>query len=637
MKDGKPAPRKTRNFIGFANPEDSEHHFFIFPDYETGRAELKASLRRQHIKKTIEEMVRAYAPSKDGNKTEKYVSNLCNETGFNRHFRLEDMSEKQFDCLMDGLEKLEGYHNHKDTRKEVWVPITQVQAGNGTQPVQGEQLVVRSDGKETTYKSNAAGLFPPIVHGEKPAEVFHKTADGNLKKVAELHPTKGQRFSLISKVAEFFGATAPVKAPENPVAKSEGFLYEVKPKDTLGHIAAQFTDRKVTVQRIKQDNQLKTDAIYPGQVLGINMAPPSAMPAQSPKRATPKASAEKTADHAAKSTTAPPTAPNANAKCTQQANTKPPLPPAPATASAPASKTAARSESPPKAQARESQAAKTTANVVPSIPVPLTTNTTSARSKEGKGEALALMAPESGQVPWMKHALAEAKRHNGANEAVIEKSINYQTAIKDGKTTMIGDGNPWCAAFANWCLMRAGYPIQNPKSAGYTDIFDLSRANGFRYVNVKDKIQPEPEIDKVTGKKKVKIKTHLEVNPLYFKIDEPVYGAIAVIVNPHGHGHHVGFAYGRDKHNDKKICVLGGNQGSKISFLPYTEKEQLKTKHTKDGKAIKTKDDHLEFYLPKIYEEEYKRTNEKLKVVDWMILNSEIGVTVDKKEDLSIL
>jgi hypothetical protein len=289
---------------------------------------------------------------------------------------------------------------------------------------------------------------------------------------------------------------------------------------------------------------------------------------------------------------------------------------------------------PPNAQSNEAQAAKNVSKEAPK-PTPSTANTTSARSKDGKGEPLALIAPESGQVPWMKYALAEAKRHNGANEAVIEKSVNYHTTIKDGKKTMIGDDNPWCAAFANWCLMRAGYPIQNPKSGGYIDIFDLSRANGFRYVNVKDKIQPEPEIDKVTGKKKIKIKTHLEVNPLYFKIEEPVFGAIAVVVSPHGHGHHVGFAYGRDKHNDKKICVLGGNQGSKISFLPYTEKEQLKTTRTKDGKTAKVKDDHLEFYLPKIYEQEYQRTNEKLKIVDWMALNSEIGVTVDKKEDLS--
>ncbi len=628
MKDGKPAPRKTKNFIGFAKPEKSRLHFFIFPDYETGRAELKASLHRQHIRKTIKEMVYDYVPPSDGNDTEKYIRDLCNETGFSKDFRLDQMDVKQFANLMDGIEKLEGYHQDKDTRKEVWCPITQIQAGNGTQPVEGEQLVVRSEGNETTYTSNAAGLFPPIVHGKKPAELFHKTPHGDLKKLTDLHPETGQRFNLINKFAQYFGATAPVKAPENPIFNKEPFLYKVKEKDTLGRIAGRFKHLGVTVQRIKQDNQLKTDTIYKDQILGINMPPPSVLPAQPAKKAPAPNAAPKNAGNTSASSVMPSAAPKQSATpIAQQETTTPTAPPTPKPgpnnpAPPKGQSNPVKSEAPPKNQAAES--------------APAVSNTTPARSKEGKGEAIALIKPDDGLVPWMKYAIAEAKRWSGKREADIEKSNNYHKVIQDTKVTMIDTPNAWCAAFANWCLMSAGYPIRNPKEAGYIDQADLSRANGFRKVYVKDKVQDPVVLDAKGKPKKAKTKTHLEVNPLYFKIEEPVYGAIAVATSPHGHGHHVGFVYGRSGKN--KICVLGGNQDDAICFAPTTEKEVLETESVKkNGKTVevKSKSDHLEFYLPVSYAKTYEKSPKTLDDVDFTKLNAEISFVHSKAGALS--
>jgi len=71
--------------------------------------------------------------------------------------------------------------------------------------------------------------------------------------------------------------------------------------------------------------------------------------------------------------------------------------------------------------------------------------------------------------------------------------------------------------------------------------------------------------------------------------------------------------------------------------LPYAEKERLLKERNKSGKLITKKDDHLEFYLPRIYEQEYKKGNEKLGIVDWVALNKEIGIEVKKKSDRSIL
>lgn len=564
LTDGKPTPRRTKNFIGFANPENSKHHFFIFPDYETGRAELKASLRRLHNEKTLAKLVESYAPKKDGNNTEKYIKDLSAESGVSRNTKLKELNDKQLGAVMDGIEKLEGYHRDKGTRKEVWTTITHIQATDGKRPVAGEEIIVRSGDKETSYKSNAAGLFPPISHGKGPTEVHQRTADGTTRKLAELSPDKGARLILSSKTEEVVGATAPVKAPENPVTGKHGFLYTVQPGDYLSKIAVRFKHLNVTVQRIKQDNQLTKDALMPGQVLGINMVPPGRIPPTPPKLAAKLA---------------------------------------------------------PKGPSAKKQAA------------PPAVNTQSARSKGGKGEALALTAPEDGLVPWMKYAIAEAKLFKGAEEDQIEKTVNYHTDIKDGRKTLVGTLNAWCAAYVNWCLMHAGYPIRNPSENGYTDqAADTGRANGFRLVSMREEI-PETrpaDADSKKDKAKKKYRVFKVGNPLYVKIDSPVYGAVGIVVGPSGNGHHAGFVYGRAGPN--QICILGGNQDQRIKFSPFHEKETVIEEFNTSGKLVKKKTDHLEFYLPVSYMPFYHKSMKELDEVDYDQLNLSIDIAPKKSK-----
>lgn len=619
LTDGKPTPRKTKNFIGFANPEDSKHHFFIFPDYATGRAELKASLRRLHNEKTLAKLVESYAPKKDGNNTEKYIKDLSTESGVSRDSKLKDLDDKQLGAIMDGIEKLEGYHRDKDTRKEVWTTITHVQASDGKRPVAGEEIIVRSEGKETSYKSNAAGLFPPISHGGAPAEVHHRTADGTTKKLADLSPEKGQRLVLTSKTEEVVGATAPVKAPENPVTGKHGFLYTVQPGDYLGKIAVKFKHLNVTVARLRQDNGLTKDLLMPGQVLGINMTPPSSLPPTPPKQAAKPAS---------------PPAPKPAATPAPK-----PAASAPASAPAPASKPASAPAAAPKPAPAPAPAPAAKPPAKPAAPkkpaAPPAVNTQSARSKEGKGEALALKPPEDGLVPWMKYAIAEAKQFKGAEEDVIEKTTNYHTDIKDGRKSLVGTNDAWCAAFVNWCLMHAGYPIRNPSESGYTDqAGDTGRANGFRMVSMKEEI-PQKEAPKDAKGKPVEQKKKYRIfkvdNPLYTKLDEPVYGAIGIVVGPGGHGHHAGFVYGRAGKN--KICLLGGNQGQTIKFSPFDEDETTIEKKNKAGKVIKKKTEHLEFYLPVSYMAFYNKNPKVLEDVDCTKLNQAIGIDPPKDKN----
>ena len=567
VTNGMPTPKKTKNYIGFAKT-GSGHHFFIFPDYATGRAQLKASILRKYHEKTLSEMVKIYAPSTDGNDTNGYVSKLSKLSGIDRDTKIKDLKEAQLDSLMDGIERLEGYHADADTRKEIWVDVSHIQATDGTRPLANEEIVLRTDGQEVTLKSNVTGHFPAIVHGESSTTVHHKTIDGELKPVGELPKDKSQHWSLVTKVSEFFSKTAPVKAPENPITNKQALKYTVLPGDSLGKIAKRF---KVSVSRIKQDNHLIKDTILPGQVLGINGVAP-AIPAAAPaKKAAPKTTTHET--------------------------TK---------AAAPEPKDGA-SKPPPHAPKAEEK-------------------TIAARSKEGKGEPLALIEAEDGVAPWMKYALAEAKRHKGADEAVIEKDVNYHKEIKDGTSSLVGKLNAWCAAFVNWSLMKAGYSIENPKELGFVDrVAAKARADGFIRLRGEknDKKQKNDDVSFV-------------LNPLYKKIEEPIYGAIAIVVYPTGVGHHAGFVYGRV--DDNNVCVLGGNQGDTISFASFNIKPIKATIEMKNGKKTKRKgnSDGLIFLLPVAYHHEKIKGAKEIQTVVVSSLNKEIGIETQSKVSTTV-
>jgi uncharacterized protein (TIGR02594 family) len=549
--NGVPTPKKTKNFIGFASTSTG-YHFFIFPSYEIGREQLEASLRRKYNNKSIRDMVNAYCPAKDkANKVEDYIQKIEKLTGFGEAVVLNTLSKSQLDSLMDAIERIEGYHGQPETRKEVWINVSNVQATDGVRPVAEAEVVVKSNGKETVLKSDATGRFPPIVHGTGPVEVFHKTIDGKKKPLGELPAGKGQYWSLVTKISEFFSKTGPVKAPANPIPDKQVLAYTVGPGDSLSKLAARF---KVSVEQIKKDNRLVKDMIHPGQILGIHGAV-----SQVPAAAVPKKVAKR---------------PVAKPAAAQPAAAKP-----------------AAAKPPPPVETAE--------NV-----------TTSARSKEGKGEPVALVDMESGVAPWMKFALAEAKRHQGAKEKEIEKEINYHTEVRTGRKSLDGGINAWCAAFVNWCLMKSGYPIENPKFADKTG--EKGRANGFLQVRgVK------------TDKKQKLESIPLVANPLYKIIKEPVYGAIAIVTKPGGYGKHVGLVYGRI--DDNHLAILGGNQSDMINFIPAN------IKPTKKNGNVEAQLDSLVFVLPIAYYPEKLKDATELKMVKIVELNESIGISRTKK------
>jgi uncharacterized protein (TIGR02594 family) len=147
------------------------------------------------------------------------------------------------------------------------------------------------------------------------------------------------------------------------------------------------------------------------------------------------------------------------------------------------------------------------------------------RSKDGKGHPLAIIPTNQKRAPWMEIAVGEAKRWAGKKEDEITKESNYHKLLKTGLKTLVGNSNPWCASFVNWCLKQAGYP---PTAAP-------ASSQSFK----RDK--------------------H------YVLIDKPLYGAIAVFTDKKHPGRgHVGFLYALDEKGGP--IILGGNQSDAINF-----------------------------------------------------------------------
>lgn len=588
MANGQPAPKKTKEFVGFAKI-GKEHFFFIFPDYATGRAEMKASVLRKYSKGDLTEMMHEYAPPSDNNDTAGYIEKLSKLSGVPKTGKkIKDLDEAHFEALLNGIEQMEGFHAHAETRKEVWTNVTHIQATDGSRPVANEEVVVKVAGQEKTLKSGPNGHFPPIPHQGKPVTVYHKTVDGDKKKVGEIPADKGQHWSLLTKISEFFSKTGPVKAPEKPNTAKQVVTYTIQPKDTLSALAAKF---KTSVGKIKSDNHLKDDKLLVGQILGIYGPIPPV-----PQKAVPKKNAPKK--------DAAPVEPAKKPEA-KPAAAKPPAAAAPPTAAKPPA--AKPPATPPTVQKEHA--------------------TTSARSKEGKGEAIALLEMEDGVAPWMKYAVAEAKRHRGASEGKIEKSINYHTEINDGRKTLVGNDDAWCAAFANWCLMKAGYPIENPKESGMVDRNAAKgRANAFIKVR-----------GAKTDKKQKTDDVPFVANPLYKKIDKPIFGAIAIVIKPGGHGKHAGFVYGKIDSNN--LAILGGNQGDTVKFSPFniqpvpskTVEHFDKRLNKKIKEKKKAQPNSLCFLLPIAYHPEKVKGAEILDDVKIDELNSTIGIGASKQ------
>jgi uncharacterized protein (TIGR02594 family) len=422
---GLPAPKKTKNYIGFAQvPSKSTsatYHFFIFPDYETGREQLEMSLTRKYANSTIPQLVQHYAPTGDNDQA-KYVKDLFKETGISSEKLVGELSSQEFQKLADAIEKIEGYHNEIASRKEIWIPVSKITATDGARPLADEEIILRLDGKETVLKSNSLGQFPPIVHDKKPVEILHKQANGAVKSIGTLEGEKGKIYNLTTRIQRFFGMPGPDTPPSVSPTRKVPLAYVVQPNDSLAKLATKF---KTTSAKIKADNNLKKDLIFPGQKLNIlDIAGTPATGQTSPRKNAPKV--EKASSGAKPIKKAPPATAPTLASRSDDGKGKPLALFEPDQRRSPWMEIAFR-EAITYAGKDEEEITKTH-NYHRLV---------TDRDRAG------------GEVVYVK---------DKKGKPLLDKQGNAITRTKfDGMETLAGNNRPWCASFVNYCLREAGY------------------------------------------------------------------------------------------------------------------------------------------------------------------------------------
>lgn len=397
----------------------SNGEFLIFASYAEGRAQKKALLRRKYNARTIYTMLAGipdkngklhsgYAPADDNNDPQAYAEAISKPLNLPTTTVLSDLSDAQLETMLDAMEKKEGFHGQKETRKEKSVNGTTVTISDGAKPKANMPVKIAIDGKEQHTSTDGKGQLPKILHLDEGKKVVISALDEN-GAWNEVHQffTSAQSscVALFNDVMTFTAPTdvrkaRPLAAAQPPARKP--MTYIVQSGDTLGKIAAKHA---TTVAEIKRDNPqiLDVTKICPAQKIFLYGS-------AAPAAATPRASARpKLQQVPVKSTSKPTTAV------------------APAAAPAPTA-----------------------------LPDP-----TLARSKQGTGEPLALLHIDQRRAPWMTVALAEAKKWAGKTETVITKTTNYH-AKTDATflTSLDGDTNAWCASFVNFCLITSSpsYP-----------------------------------------------------------------------------------------------------------------------------------------------------------------------------------
>jgi uncharacterized protein (TIGR02594 family) len=552
MVNGVPTPKMAKGYIGFATTR-SGRTFLIFPDEDSGRKELKANLTRLHRERTIPEAIPDYAP-KEENNTEKYTRDLLKTSGIAAHRKIGECTDAELEKIIDSISEIEGYHAHAETRKETWVVVSRINATNGSQPLPDTEIILQREGKEEKVRSDATGRFPPVIHPEGNSVVHIKVVDPRTKEpvtVGSIQGDTGKDFNLLAKFRKWKGVAGSEKINSSTPGQKKSMSYVVQPGDSLWKIAKLY---RTSVDAIKDGNGLSSDRIYPGEVLLIHG---SGKVKLSDNQPTPPAAT-------AKAPATPITPPK-----------RPSFPPPPA---------------PP----------------IPSSIEP----SDSERSKAGTGQVLALVNPMPGRAPWMPIAIAEAKLRYGRHEEVLGSEIDYHVEIGDGSKSLAKMA--WCAAFTNWCLLKAGYPIDN---VGFRDHrATMGRAHGFYEMDEDRKIR----------------------NPLFVELDRPIYGAISVATYRSGHGYHVGLAYGKSSEED--LILLGGNQDDRIRFSAFNMNLTRTIKMIgKDGRnkdvAVKNSK-YLRYFVPVAYYEKAKKDleNPGLESMNVDALNKVIGVPPDSKK-----
>ncbi|MCU2345482.1 TIGR02594 family protein [Enterobacter roggenkampii] len=492
------------------NPD--KHSFAIFSSIEAGDNAKRSLLKRKYKDFTIPEMMKKYAPGNDGNNPEAYANFIMSESGVAQGEKVGELDDSKFSKVIKAISKKEG---GLKPGTEKWVYVTNVTVSDGSRPVADVPFKVTLGSTSYEWKTDAYGKLKTIIHTKQGMAIVVKYTNSAGKEDVVYSAVAGDETKNILLTRNFsqFSAKTLADTPKVPRAKStqKPIEYTVMSGDTLSKIAERY---KTSTDEIAKNNNIKdVSKIFPGQhltIYGVNANGPSnytVVPGDTLVKIAEK-NGVYVDDIARQNNISDPNKiyPGQSISIDKSGNVT------------------------------SGQTEKPVANPIASKPAIKKPEKNSINNENKKtldsvggknsGNPIALLPHDQREAPWMAVAFEEGEtRWKWGRVKEGDGGINYHKKTGINMSSMVGNSNPWCASFTNYCLKESGYSTSGSASS-----------------------------------------QSFSKNKNFIKISQPIYGAIVVLRKKGSWTGHVAFIY--CFFEDGEIGVLGGNQGDSVTINP---------------------------------------------------------------------
>ncbi|WP_254989572.1 TIGR02594 family protein [Enterobacter roggenkampii] len=492
------------------NPD--KHSFAIFSSIEAGDNAKRSLLKRKYKDFTIPEMMKKYAPGNDGNNPEAYANFIMSESGVAQGEKVGELDDSKFSKVIKAISKKEG---GLKPGTEKWVYVTNVTVSDGSRPVADVPFKVTLGSTSYEWKTDAYGKLKTIIHTKQGMAIVVKYTNSAGKEDVVYSAVAGDETKDILLTRNFsqFSAKTLADTPKVPRAKStqKPIEYTVMSGDTLSKIAERY---KTSTDEIAKNNNIKdVSKIFPGQhltIYGVNANGPSnytVVPGDTLVKIAEK-NGVYVDDIARQNNISDPNKiyPGQSISIDKSGNVT------------------------------SGQTEKPVANPIASKPAIKKPEKNSINNENKKtldsvggknsGNPIALLPHDQREAPWMAVAFEEGEtRWKWGRVKEGDGGINYHKKTGINMSSMVGNSNPWCASFINYCLKESGYSTSGSASS-----------------------------------------QSFSKNKNFIKISQPIYGAIVVLRKKGSWTGHVAFIY--CFFEDGEIGVLGGNQGDSVTINP---------------------------------------------------------------------
>ncbi|KAB8308349.1 TIGR02594 family protein [Erwinia endophytica] len=508
-----PDASKQKGRIGAGTVYNPKKNIFvIFSSIEVGEREKCALLKRKYRDNTIADMMSQYAPESAGNDPVAYANFISSESGVAKDKKISDLNDNEFGKVVDAISKKEG---GLKPGTEKWVYVTNLTVSDGSRPVADVPFKVTLGSTSYEWKTDAYGKLKTIIHTKQGMAIVVKYTNSAGKEDVVYSAVAGDETKNILLTRNFsqFSAKTLAEAPKAPREKStqKPIEYIVMSGDSLSKIAERY---KTSTDEIAKNNNIKdVSKIFPGQhlmIYGVNTNGSSSY-IVSPGDTLAKIAGKNGVsvdDIARQNNISDPNKiyPGQSISISKSGSNT-----AGETEKSAVNSTVSKSVNKQSQQNRE-----------------VNTNKKTLESVGGKnsGNPIALLPHDQREAPWMAVAFEEGdNRWKWGRVKEGDGGINYHKKTGINMSSMVGNSNPWCASFINYCLKESGYSTSGSASS-----------------------------------------QSFSKNKNFIKISQPIYGAIVVLRKKGSWTGHVAFIY--CLFEDGEIGVLGGNQGDSVTINP---------------------------------------------------------------------